>query len=215
MNEKVYMHGINNYQFKEYNTKVQLKVLKQILIKGALLSIRNQGIRYSSNFSGFDYISLCDYEKRNCFIDNVPAERGKYNGYYQYILHSLSLSFRKDKIEAIIPKMVDYIGNYDRPYDKMKEYGLMEERYSDLADEVQVKDRVSLEHLEQVTFPTYSFFKDSIYFSTSSRINALEKEIKKIEELLKEYNYNVPIYDIETKKLMNEENIEQIVLSLK
>ena len=209
MNEKVYMHGINNYGFREY------KVLRQILSLGALLSIRNQGIKYSSNFSGFDYISLCDYEKKECFIDNVPSEIGKYNGYYQYIIHNLSLSFRKNEIDAIIPKMVEYIGNYERPYDKMKEYGLMKERYSDLADEVQVKDKVSLNHLEQVTFPTMSYFKDCIYLSSNSRIKALTKEIKKIEELLKEYNYNVPIYDIETKKLMNEENIEQIVLSLK
>ena len=215
MNEKVYMHGINNYGFRDYNPKVQLKVLAKILKSGALLSVRNQGISYSTNFSGFDYISLCDYEKRNCFIEGVPSDIGKYNSYYQYIVHNLSLSFSKDKLDVINPILIDYIGNSDRPYVKMKVYGLKEERYSDLADEVQVKDRVPLEYLEQITFPTIAFFRDSMCFTPSSRIKALTKEIKKIEDILKEYYYNVPIYDIETKQLMNEENIEKLVLSIK
>ncbi len=215
MNEKVYMHGINNYGFKDYNSKIQLKVLSQILKSGALLSLRNQGISSSSNFSGFDYISLCDYEKRDCSIKGVPSNIGIYNSYYQYIICSLSLSFNKDKIEVITPTLVDYIGNSSRPYETMKEYGLKEERYSDLADEVQVKDQVPLEYLEQVTFPTISFLNAHMFFNKSSMIKGLIKEIKKVENLLKGYYYDVPIYDIETKQLMNEENIEKIVRNLK
>ena len=179
--------------------------------------LRNQGMKNSTSFAGLDYISLCDYEKRKHFNGKVPFYIQNYNSYNSYILKSLALCFDKEKLDAIEPIMVDYVGTLSNGegYKIMKEYGLKEERYSDLADEVQIKDKVSLEHLVELTFPTISFFNESMYFTKSSKIKALINEIKRIEELLKEYNYNVPIYDIDTKQLMTEENIEKIVLSLK
>jgi len=61
MEERVYMHTVNNRYF---NSRRDIKVLSSILDSNAILSLRRQGKSHSSSFAGLDYISLCDYEKR-------------------------------------------------------------------------------------------------------------------------------------------------------
>lgn len=92
-------------------------------------------------FNGLDYISLCDYDKRDLHHEDMPL----YNAFYSYVKESLSLMFPKEKIKAIKPQMVDFVGISDKGLDKMLQLGLSEEqRYSDLYDEVQVKDKIPL-----------------------------------------------------------------------
>ena len=68
MNTQLYLHGI--YTAGElYSSKDTLSILKEILKSNALLSNRLQGKEKEKvSFSGLDYISLCDYEKRDNFL---------------------------------------------------------------------------------------------------------------------------------------------------
>ena len=92
--------------------------------------------------------------------------------------------------------------------------GLMEERYSDLVDEVQVKDRVSLEHLCGFTIPTYEFLTRFKNVEHDAKITY--EEILKYKELFDKYGYNLPFYDINTTFPMDTyDNVYQTVLRLK
>ena len=97
MNEKVYMHSIKHYKMND-----QINAFISIFNDGYVLSKRNQGKTFSDNFSGLDYISLCDYEKRNMY----PQDNKYYNSYYSYIRHGISLAFPKDK--SFIIQFDDY-----------------------------------------------------------------------------------------------------------
>ena len=66
MNEKIFLHTINNDMSDFYRPKKQKETLEKILSSGKILSRRKLGYPEESftNFSGMDYISLSDYEKR-------------------------------------------------------------------------------------------------------------------------------------------------------
>ena len=70
MNEKIFLHTINNDMSDFYRPKKQKETLEKILSSGKILSRRKLGYSEDSftNFSGMDYISLSDYEKR--FVSN-------------------------------------------------------------------------------------------------------------------------------------------------
>ena len=98
MKKDVYLHALHASNV-EYSSKKTLELLEKILKSGALLSSRLSGQKCGNNFSGRDYISLCDYERKN---------RGKgpgktYNAFYQYAVFDPSIMFPKDEIEVIEP----------------------------------------------------------------------------------------------------------------
>ena len=204
MDEKVYLHAI--YAISEiYNSKMTLMVLKSILESNALLSARLQHKRsHNVLFNGMDYISLCDYEKRDKFLEP------KHNSYEMYIRYSLSLIFPKEKVDAIVPEMIEI--SYRRGYQQvMGSYGMDEDkRYSDLPDEVQVKDRVSLDNLTGITVPISKFHTP--FFLEGPSIKYAIQEITKIRSLLDTYHINVPIYDIDTlENVESEETVKKLV----
>lgn len=209
MNEHVYMHGVGNGKERFYDPRQQELVLGNILASGALLSMRNQGRKSNEGFSGLDYISLCDYEKREEF----GTSRLKYNTFYQHILSSLALVFPKDEIEVVQPTIVRCCTLNLAGYERMKYLGEQgEDRYSDLPDEVQVKDRVSLEHLYALTFPTEMYLANYFLRKKITKVDALKREIAELYSLLKCFGYDIKIYDIHSLQEMNEENIERLVL---
>lgn len=210
MTDKIYLHAINSSSV--YNSYDTLEKLSKILASGALLSPRLQGkkiVNYS--FAGDDYISLCDYEKR--FF--VQTEDNFYNAYYGYILNSLSLMFYKDSIKAVEPTIVGISNRNWSGYLKMQKLGNSEgTRYSDMPDEVQVKDCIALNKLVGVTFPT-RLLRHGI-FRCKNSANTIRKEILLIRKCLDYYGYSVPIYDIETLYEMEcEENIEKILKKIR
>lgn len=187
MEEEIYLHAIEttNNEFNEKNTLIKLN---KILKKGALLSLRKQRKMTNGNFCGPDYISLCDYEKRF----EVQKEDKLYNSYNGFILNSLSIVFLKKDVNAIRPIILDNIcPNNKEGFKRMYTLGNSKEnRYSDLPDEVQVKDSLSLDKMIAITLPKKKII--------SNERNSLDDTIDMIKHILIMYGYDVPIYDIET-----------------
>ena len=99
MNEKVYMHAIRCHD-NSFNE--QVSVFEKILSSGELLSHRLLKDNISYGYNGYDYISLCDYERKNYY----PSDRMNYNSFNAYVRYGLSLAFDKEKVEAIKPKII-------------------------------------------------------------------------------------------------------------
>ena len=202
MNEKVYMHSIKHYKMND-----QINAFISIFNDGYVLSKRNQGKTFSDNFSGLDYISLCDYEKRNMY----PQDNKYYNSYYSYIRHGISLAFPKDKIDIIKPNYYSLEYNFDSPDVYMKIFGDNKDRYSDFIDEVQVKDKLNLDNLEYITFPTKTYLEKIYYYSKNKKYDLLLEKINEIKDILNQYKYDISVYDIDTKTNMNENSIKKLV----
>ena len=206
MNEDICLHAINGY-YEMYYPKLNLKVLESILKDNALLSRRLQGITNSSGFNGLDYISLCDYQKRNMYHTNNPH----YTAFNAYIKESLSLIFPIDKLQVITPYILNIITKNKKGYHHMAYLGNIKDiRYSDLYDEIQVKDKISLDLLCGITIPVKKM--NSPVLSTDKNIQNIIKHIEKINALLINYNHQVPIYDIESMtELDSEENVKRLI----
>lgn len=204
MNEKIYLHAIGPND-KQYRTYLALKYLKQILKSKALLSRRLQQKELTHGFNGLDYISLCDFEKR--FL----APKENYNSYEGYIRESLSLIFPKDKFDVIIPTVIDISTADKKGFERMKLLGESKvARYTDLPDEVQVKDRISLEYLSGITVPIHII--DNPLYGEKLAVKKVISEIQKIRRTLDLYGYNIPIYDIDSLyNIDEEENVKKII----
>ena len=207
MDEKIYIHGICVRHYKQYQSMYLRKILKQILKSDAVLSTRMQHKPSNQGFNGPDYISLCDYEKRFLF----PKEDSKYNSFETYIRYSIGLVFPKDKIQVITPTIIDMIHYTKNGYQKMAFLGESpDERYSDMLDEVQVKDKIPLELLSCITLPIHSM--DLKIYKEKKSIDKVISEIEKVRKLLDLYGYSVPIYDIDTfEDLENYHNVKRLI----
>ena len=203
MDKNIYLHAI--YAKSDlYDPASTLRVLKQILKSQALLSKRMQNKAKSDvYFNGIDYISLCDYNKR------TEKYKRRYNAYEGYIRYSLSLMFPQEKLSVITPEMIDLAyddGYYD--YAGMAQLGLSDDkRYSDLPDEVQVKDAISLDLMSGITLPLSKMRLS--YGNADMNIKYALKEIERILILLDKHDRLVPIYDIDTfTRIDDEENVK-------
>ena len=206
MNEDICLHAICAY-YEIYYPKVILLRLETILKDNALLSRRLQGIASSSGFNGLDYISLCDYQKRNVtHIDNPH-----YTSFDAYIKESLSLMFPIDKLSIVTPYVLNIVEQNKKGYHQMAYLGnLKEVRYSDLYDEIQVKDKIPLDSLCGITIPIRKM--GNSFLSTDKNTQNIIKHLNKIRNLLTTYNHLVPIYDVESMtELTEEEEIKKIV----
>lgn len=198
--ENIYLHGIYSF-YHQYNSKETLKTLSEILKDNALLSLRLQNKESNYGFNGIDYISLCDYDKRNI----VPEEEPEYNAYQNYIRMSLSLMFPKEKLEVITPQIIAISTKTKNGFKKMATLGeKQEERYSDLYDEVQVKDRVSIDLMSGITMPIHLI--NSPFYSEQKRIDKILEELEKLKKVLLSYGHDIPIYDIDTFLLLDKED---------
>lgn len=206
MNQDICLHAINAY-YKIYYPKLNINSLQYILKNNALLSRRMLGLYTSVGFNGIDYISLCDYQKRNLY----PIDNPQYNSYESYIRESLSIIFPKDKLELITPSIIDICMATKKNYQRMAYLGMSEEkRYSDLYDEVQVKNKISLDLMCGLTIPLSKM--DSILLNVDKNTQKIIKHLNELKELLIKYNHNVPIYDIDTMlELKTEEDVKELV----
>lgn len=188
--DSIYLHAIYALSSR-YNSNETLQKLKYILESKAILSKNMQNKKDSYGFNGLDYISLCDYDKRQLLHPIVKD----YNAYYLYIIASLSIMFPKDKLQVIIPEQVNFIGIDNQ--EKMEELGFSnKKRYSDLLDEVQVKDEIPLSLMSGITLPISYMIKP--LFSEKLTIDMVINKIEKTRKLLNKYGYDVPFYDIKT-----------------
>ena len=180
--------------------------LEKILQSGKLLSKRRQGVKNNSmNYAGLDYISLADYTKRN-MCDN--DDYSDYNAYCMYSFNGFSFAFIKEDILYQEVKL-EPIVSFDRSsMMNIGNKGISTIRYSDLIDEVQVKDELSLQKIIGLTVSL-----SHLCFIFNNDYEFIAKLLLKIEEILKRYNYNVLIYDVETLEKIN--SIHKIERQLK
>ena len=210
MNKSVYMHTTSNRQF---NSRKDINAISSVLDSGFLLSLRNQGISESHSFAGLDHISLCDYERNE--ITNNGLEF--YNSFYSYIRHGISFAFDKKNLEdayevkhpSILEVPNSYMLHYYAQY--MKKLGNEEKRYSDLPDEVQIRDRVSLDYLSFMTYPCEEFFDSRLFFGRTIKRKKLMEEINNLKSVLLDHGKDLNIYDINTGILLDEEGIEKVI----
>ena len=210
MNQDICLHAINGY-YELYYQKMNLYALERILKSNALLSRRLQGPISSSGFNGMDYISLCDYQQRKVYPFNHPG----YNSYDAYIKESISLMFPKDKLPIINPYIIDVFKKNKRGYARLATLGVSEHlRYSDLPDEVQVKDRISLDLLCGITIPLKKL--NNIFLSTEKNTQKIVTHLGQIRRLLAFYDHLVPIYDIDSMtELTNQSTVTELVKTYK
>lgn len=210
MRKDVYLHALHASSL-EYSSKKTLELLEQILKSGAILSSRLSGQKCNNNFSGCDYISLCDYERKT----RGKGFRKTYNAFYQYAVFDPSIMLPKGEFEIIepniLPKMIVF---YSSAISVMKELGMSEERYTDLEDEVQVKDKIEIDKMCGFTMPTYEFLRR--FKSVEHDAKVTYEEVLKYKELLDKYGFQVPFYDINTEHSMDTyDDVYETVLSLK
>ena len=62
MKKDIYLHSIS-VPSRKYSSEKTHELFEKILKSGAILSTKLSGEPCRYNFSGEDYISLCDYEK--------------------------------------------------------------------------------------------------------------------------------------------------------
>lgn len=208
-----YLHAINCNDGKDFDEKSTLVKLEEILKSGYILSRRKRGDLdpNKGGWNGFDYISLCDYAKK----DAAPYENNsfykEYTAYDSYIMTSLSLIIDKRWVRAITPTLMPSIIFDWNSMQEMRYIGIhCKERYTDLPDEVQVKNQITLNRLEGITVPLSYMVNEK-----RKRVFSVE-EIKyflnKTKELLKRYEREVPIYDLETMTQLDSDKTLTMVI---
>ena len=99
MDDNIYLHAINatnnGVYIDTYDTYI---ILCKILKCHALLSSRLQKAMSNEGFNGIDYVSLCDYSKRDIF----NGVNDDFNAFCTYIRYSLSIMFPKDKTKFFV-----------------------------------------------------------------------------------------------------------------
>ena len=214
MRETYLYHGIYLTEGdKFYDHDNSLMKLEEILKDEYLYSRRMQGITDKDfiNFSGLDFISFCDRKLRFAkSYQNTPFLKN-YTVYDNYISRSLALGFDRKGIDIISTELVGPIAISCMPEVTIKKYGLSEDlRYSDMADEVQVKDKVSLGNLRCLTLPVHLMVNK--YANIVYDCGDICRCVEDISSLMRIYNYSVPIYDVHSKELLNSEEQVQKVM---
>lgn len=173
-----------------------INVLYKILNTGYLLSRNNlikEGITIpnkvinedTSVFNGMDYISLCD----------MMAEHEFNSSYNMYIRNGLSLLFNHD-IKVILPTLIDGYGrNIDHLYN-MHNLGMQKTRYTDLSDEVQVKDKLSLDTLIGFCLPKKKIIQERNF-------EYYMAYLEMANEVIREYYPDLPIYNLDDGKVLS------------
>ena len=226
-----YLHAIDCQNGNPFDGIHSIEVLKVILNSGELKSKRLRGITDKSygGWNGLDYISLCDYRRRN----NRPYGNDQffkgYNAYETYIKKSLSFILTKNKICTIKPRLVEpIIFDWDSHYIMYELGNSTEGRYSDLPDEVQVKDRISFDRIKGMTIPIEYMVTEHIPEFKSKKykyippytIEELVEYLKQLKDVLSAYSVSNELYDLETQELLNNEDdvarvVERVLIKQK
>lgn len=211
--DNYYLHGINVVFEPKKDIEKTLMIFEKILQKQYVLSrrLQNDLNTKKGGWNGLDYISLCDYQNRNASpYENNPFYIG-YTAYKSFICNSLTLIFEKKGLTVVKPELVaPSIFSWDT-LEEMRILGNHPtKRYSDLPDEVQIKDKISLENLKGIIIPLTSMSHNQY---TAERYDDLVinffSELKKI---LINYNQNISIYDLNTKDVLQTEDDVKLIL---
>lgn len=212
--KKYYLYAIDCNNGKPFNTEKTLLKLEQILKSGYILSRRKLGDidPKKGGWNGFDYISLCDYLNKDAEpYENNHFYKG-YTAYEIYISSSLSLILNKKGMNVVKPELMPPAIFDWNSLEEMRILGNHStRRFSDLPDEIQVKNRISLKKLEGITLPI-SYMLDEKFKNIYSK-EMIIIFLNEIKQMLEKYNMVVPIYDLFTTIELN--NSEDIDFALK
>ena len=212
-----YLHAFDSHDGENFDGERSIEVLKEILASGGLKSKRQRGITEdkAGGFNGLDYISLCDYRRRNA----RPYENDKflkgYTAYKTYVEQSLALIITKSKVNAIKPTLVEpTIFDWDSHFMMYKLGNSTTGRFSDLPDEVHVKDYIPLDRIKGMTIPIEYMVTEHIPTFASKNYKYIlpynSKELieylNRLKELLNQYNISSNLYDLETQLLLDRED---------
>lgn len=208
--ENIYLHGIYS-RASASNPEGSIEVLDDILSSDYILSRHQQEIEYQiqytkiERFNGKDYISLCDYDLRY----RSSMEFSNYTAFDLFIRKSLAIFFNKQNIHPETISPVPPQTGFDEAEKIRNKNPLYQNiRFSDLLDEVQVKDKISLDYMEGITIPI-----KYIYIMSTS-LEAARKRIiyylNNIDELLRKYNRKKHIYNLDDfQELKTTDDIER------
>lgn len=204
MDNDIYLHGVIGNRYKD-KVSDEIETLKMILDSGAILSLSRQGRESNNGFNGKDFISLCDLEVTQ------SASNKRYTAFYNYVEPSISIAFKKSLFPVIKPIIVPPISKVKDGYDVMKHYGKeVVNRYSDFVDEVQVRDRISTDIMYGITFPV-NYFLDNSILPKKLKYKLLEYYILEVKELLRIYDLDVPIFNINTGEEIKDDGYSLIL----
>ncbi len=203
---KYYLHSVGvTGDIKDIDRSVE--DLEDILDTGAILTRRRRHL-IGFGFNGTKYISLSDYDKR---FNNVYKDDPKFFDYTAYAMYStkaLSILIDKRKVKAIKPTLVEPLDNSFLSFLKM--YGaahdLIGRRMSDLPDEVQVFGDIYYDTFGGVTIPIREI-------NEGYSIEKVKQVYRKVRELLKRYEYQMGIYDVDDlqHEILSTKQIDNIV----
>lgn len=208
MDKDIYLHAICSNERGVYDSCQTTRILNRILRSRYILSLRLQRQLISYGFNGLDYISLCDYEKRNLALEIDKL----YNSYHAYIRTSLSFAFPKKELKVVEPIVLnEKCISTKKGYLKMYKLGSSTtQRYTDYADEVQVKDKIAISKSCGIMFPTWCFKGKER--TLTDEIDRILYELDVINHLIEHYSFNLSIYDIDTfEKLDSASSIRNVL----
>lgn len=142
--EKVFYHGIKEF----YDPYTSILKLLEIIESGGLKSRRLQNKTSSLGFNGNDYISVC--ERKN------DEEYSKYsnNAFYNYIVFRFCFII-SHSIEALPIQYIDCqkFDSFAEANEYVRSFPTI--RFSDMFDEWQVKDEISLSDIVGIGLPVH------------------------------------------------------------
>lgn len=204
------MFDVNDCYFHSLilGEKEALEVFNSILKSGKILSLDKGG--YDSNslrMNNREEICLCKKGKLHLFYDSA---------YDLFVMRKLSFIIR-DLPGIYKPEMIpirETFGDTTKYIDSGK---------TDLYDEYRVKDEISLDRVIGINFPVNSIlssvtgyklfflgkndsFRNVKFMTSKERVNNVISFYKKIVSKMDELGVNIPIYDIDTGRMIKSED---------
>lgn len=216
--ENYYLHAIEPYgERNPFDIELALNKLEEVVSSGYILSRRQRGDNKKSigGWNGIDYISLCDYSKRNNPPYNNDERFKDYTAYTNYIKDSISLIISKKNIMAITPELKPPVAcDFNRLKEMVTLGNHPTKRFSDYPDEVQVKDKISLKKIIGVTVPIDKLIDERCNYVYSKE--EILRFLKDIKEILNYYHKKDSIYDLLTMtEIKGESDLEKVFTKLK
>lgn len=203
--ENIYLHSINTTGYIA-DIDGSIDCFEKILDTGAILTRHSLGLA-GVGFNGTRHISLSDYDLRYDHIYKNNPVFYDYSAYEMYSKKAISVAFPKESLSVIHPNLIPPLDNsffsFLRFFGASKD--MINQRITDLPDEVQVKGGISLSNACGVTIPVNEIAKNI-------GISKVKDVFKKIKMLLEKYEYLLKVYDVESlDELENEKEIDEIV----
>ena len=182
-----YAHTIrlSNFNIIDFHKLENIFKTRYLLSRNQLRLLGDTSISTSEStslYNGMDFISLCDL---NMLHNN-------YSAFSEYTMKGLSLLIDHN-IDVIRPELIDqsiYLNFTTRELD------MINNRYTDFIDEVQVKDSISLDFLRGYCLSLSTFL-------SHHEKDYLEYYLSYLNRLIKRYNYDIPVYNLDNGEKIN------------